>query len=599
MALAAPTNITISRLYRVMGQNQFVQNIGSFPPKSFSIYGNISWTNLETENHAVVLTVNGRESVLLRSATVATDVLLGVWNVPEVSAKTASISVVLKSANETSQTTTANISVNGAAGGSFNDPMTTDGSNIVLPNWSGVVIGPFFQLQVGLANALRERLVALSSGQAEMGGIIQGLTYRAIRTFHAAQLGTRTYTYDRGPGYASAYRFITRSAYQPIGVNWEQTTSVTEFLFPSISQTLFFVAPAPVALFYAENITTRILRGTRIRLKLEANYRATWAITAGNPGGFSIEYNPPDFGTATNGPDEAFLVGVPANSGSFTVSLTATRWGTSSPAAATANLTVVDTLPRTTIGSNASLARDGVITATGDTVNIALQSTPTGARWESTGLPPGVFIDQFGTISGVPTRPGSFLASITAQAMDFETSLPLTIKFNVGTGTTPVDSSAATLRAPWLLGQWELTDLQVVARSRDVQSTMFDGNGQLRIKLGDAINFAVFFVDQNNAVFALNPARLRLTIRKADNLDDLIILKSSTPPTAAEQDGQTYYLMPVTTGNREREVALEWAEENGKNDPLECVADLDWIVDGKLYSSRTFPVLLELDVTRP
>jgi len=57
--------------------------------------------------------------------------------------------------------------------------------------------------------------------------------------------------------------------------------------------------------------------------------------------------------------------------------------------------------------------------------------------------------------------------------------------------------------------------------------------------------------------------------------------------------------MPVTTGNREREVALEWAEDNGKNEPLPCVADLDWTKDGKVYSSRTFPVLLELDVTRP
>jgi hypothetical protein len=149
-----------------------------------------------------------------------------------------------------------------------------------------------------------------------------------------------------------------------------------------------------------------------------------------------------------------------------------------------------------------------------------------------------------------------------------------------------------------LLAQWELTDLQILARGRSVESTLFD-NGALRLKLGDAVNFAVFFVDSSDAVFALDPTQLRLTIRRADNLDDLIIFKSATPPDSGTEDGQTYYLMPVTTGNREREVALEWAEDNGKNDPLPCVADLDWTYEGKLYSSRSFPVLLELDVTRP
>ncbi len=173
------------------------------------------------------------------------------------------------------------------------------------------------------------------------------------------------------------------------------------------------------------------------------------------------------------------------------------------------------------------------------------------------------------------------------------------MKFTITTGTGVVtDNLSAQERSPWLLNQWELTDLHVIARTRAVESTLFD-EGFLRVKLGDALNFAVLFVDSANEVFALAPTQLRLTIRKADNLDDLIIFKSATPPTSATTEGQTYYLMPVTTGNREREVALEWAEENGKNEPLQCVADLDWTYDGKVYSSRSFPVLLELDVARP
>jgi hypothetical protein len=215
-----------------------------------------------------------------------------------------------------------------------------------------------------------------------------------------------------------------------------------------------------------------------------------------------------------------------------------------------------------------------------------------------------------GVISGSPETAGTYFASIIARGGKTEFSDPLNIRFVVtpattpgGTtpgGTTPGGGTGGTpaQRSPWLLLQWELTDLHILVRSRAVESTLFEA-GELRIKLGDALNFAVFFVDSSQAVFALAPTQLRMTIRKADNLDDLIIFKSAAPPTAVEQDGQTYYAMPITTGNREREVVLEWVEENGKNEPLKCVADLDWTKDGKLYSSRTFPVLLELDVTRP
>jgi hypothetical protein len=261
-------------------------------------------------------------------------------------------------------------------------------------------------------------------------------------------------------------------------------------------------------------------------------------------------------------------------------------------------MTVVDSLPRTVITTNSSIAREGVTTTTSDSVSISFESTPSPASWNAIGLPPGVSIDQQGSISGRPTKAGTFFASITAKSDDFDVSLPTTIKFTVTAGQTAIPSNTAAQRSPWLLNQWELTDLHIAARSRLVESTLFDDGG-LRMKLGDAINFAVFFVDSLDAVFALAPTQLRLTIRKADNLDDLIIFKSANPPTSATQEGQTYYLMPVTTGNREREVALEWAEENGNNEPLECVADLDWIKDGRTYSSRTFPVLLELDVTRP
>jgi len=352
--------------------------------------------------------------------------------------------------------------------------------------------------------------------------------------------------------------------------------------------------------FTAFDGNATIVRNATARVPLTASHRAQWNINSGAPAGFSVAYFPENFGTAT-GPEEAFLVGTPAATGSFPVLLTASRSG-ASPAqtsTATLNLTVADSLPATTINASADILRNGITAQVGRNISVALSSIPSPATWFAEGLPDGITIDANGRITGAARQEGTFFAAITARAPGREISQAVNIRFVITPATVAVATgTTAAQRSPWLLQQWEITDLHILTRSRVVQSTLFE-NGALRIKLGDAINFAVFFVNQNNAVFSLAPTQLRLTIRKADNLDDLIIFKSATPPESATTQSQTYYLMPVTTGNREREVALEWAEENGKNEPLACVADLDWIKDGKLYSSRTFPVLLELDVTRP
>jgi hypothetical protein len=344
------------------------------------------------------------------------------------------------------------------------------------------------------------------------------------------------------------------------------------------------------------------VRNSRVRQPLSASHRATWSIGSGVPDGFGIEYFPAVFGTAT-GPESAFLVGTPLVAGSFGVQLTATRSGTSQTSSSTLTLAVTDApLPATVISGNTDLIRNGLTVERGSNISLAFTSSPAPASWEAGGMPPGLVHDN-GVITGAPTANGTYSIALSAQADGFSRgSIGLRIVVidprtpppppPPPTGTTPQT------RSPWLLQQWELTDLHILTRSRVVQSTLFE-SGALRVKLGDALNFAVFFVDQNNAVFALAPSQLRITIRRADNLDDLIIFKAGNPPASATEQGQTYYLMPVTTGNREREVALEWVEDSGKNDPLPCVADLDWSYDGKLYSSRTFPVLLELDVTRP
>jgi hypothetical protein len=592
MALATPSNITISRLYRVFGENQKITTVDGpreFGPRTFQVFGNISWTNTETTQHAVILTVAGRETLLTSGANEIKDVLFAGYTAPNLEARDVVVTVRLQSNTETSDTASSTFSVAGGQSAAFTGQLSVSGNNILLPEWSGAINGRRQQIQYQLGQFITRRNIESSDTEAPLGGLIQNQTYRArynLLTGVSAATGS--------------YRISLSVATIFGGINTINNTQTVRFYrsdLERITADLFFIAPEPVVLFTATSANTRALVNAPFRFKLEANYRATWEITGGNPGGFGIEYFPENFGTAV-GPDEAFLVGTPTSVGSFAINLTATRADAAQTTSATVNLTVVEALPRTVITTNAAIARDGVSTTTTDTVNISFRSTPSPATFNASGLPPGVTIDAEGTISGRPTRRGTFFASITAKAEDFDTSLPTTIRFVVADGTGTVFSSNAERRSPWLLAQWELTDLHILARNRDVESTLFD-NGALRLKLGDAINFAVFFIDSSDEVFALDPSQLRLTIRRADNLDDLIIFKSSTPPESDVEEDQTYYLMPVTTGNREREVALEWAEDNGKNEPLPCVADLDWTKDGKVYSSRTFPVLLELDVTRP
>lgn len=608
MPLTAPSNITISRLYRGFGAGQVIDTprgkVG-FGPASFSVYGRVRWTNTESGPHAVVLSVAGRETLLARGATEAKNVLLARYTVPDVSVKTVTIVVSLRLANETASVS-GSFSVNGAQAAAFADSLQVSGNSLLTPSWAGainpqggsrfgMILNPIdgLNLTLSLGNSSTVGIVDSMDDETPLGGLIQGQAYRATLTASSSvTVKTDSYLFKEREQYFEERVYDSVFRWRPA-----QYRTVQSYLQSgTITRELYFEAPAPVIPFVAQGRTLRGARNVGLRQRLEANYRSTWAISSGNPGGFGIEYVPAIFGSA--GPDEAYLVGTPLTSGSFTIGLTATRVDAEQTATATINLTVVDSLPKTVVTTNASIAREGLVTSTSDVVNIAFQSTPSPATWAATGLPPGVIINEEGTISGVPTKPGVFIASVTAKAADFEVSLPTTIKFTVGLGDTSIVGDQAALRSPWLLQQWELTDIHIAARTRVVESTMME-DGVLRLKVGDAADFAVFFVDTNNEVFALEPSELRLTIRKADNLDERIVYKSVAPPQSATQEGQTYYLLSVTTSNRERETVLEWAEENGKNEPLQCVADVDWVKNDKQYSSRSFPVLLELDVTRP
>jgi hypothetical protein len=586
-APAAPTGLSATAFHRRMNINPWGKIL------DYDIAAKLTWTNNEATPHTIKIEPSFVVSPVPRfppppaityvqsgvNTTIVPLINLNPSGDYTTNNQILSIRVVAEKDGLSSQSNTINFAMSSIdREGTLNIP-SINGNTLEYPAWSGIISSDVFGNNLGEIPTNFARLNIYDSlgrevffSQLTLNNLLNGFPLPAIL--------------ENGQLYTARTRYYT---------NWFRTYQPT----PANKETNFqFVAPAPIAPFLATDVTERIARNSAARIKLLANYRATWAINSGNPSGFSVSYSPPNFGTAT-GPDEAYLIGTSSSSGSFVINMTATKFGTATTATSKVNLTVVDSLPRTTIASNSSIVRDGLFTTTSDPVSILLESTPSPATWQAEGLPPGITISERGIISGRATKTGVYFSSITAQAEDYDVSAPTVMKFTITTGTGVVtDNLSAQERSPWLLNQWELTDLHVIARTRAVESTLFD-EGFLRVKLGDALNFAVLFVDSANEVFALAPTQLRLTIRKADNLDDLIIFKSATPPTSATTEGQTYYLMPVTTGNREREVALEWAEENGKNEPLQCVADLDWTYDGKVYSSRSFPVLLELDVARP
>jgi hypothetical protein len=390
-------------------------------------------------------------------------------------------------------------------------------------------------------------------------------------------------------------------------------TNYSAFIGPAVTTQLNFSAPPPIAPFAVTVPPSATgATGEEVRVQLEANYPAVWTILD-NPGWLRISELNDDDGL-TSGiplPGVVALVGTPPSAGTYAVSVRASYTGKpfenedgsfeTQQETRSISITVI-TRTRTLISASASLARDGTFGVVGDQVNIALQATPSPAQWVAVGLPPGIDISSEGLLTGSYKRPGTYLASITATATPLANhiqSSPFTIKFVI-TGEGQEDNSAAILRIPWLNDQYELTDCQIFARSKRVESTMFVEGG-LRVKVGDTLTLAVFFIDVVGEVFDVAPDELRFTIRKADNLDDLVVEKKviNPPVVIHEETAMPYYVIDVQTGSTEREVLLEWAEENAKNEPLLCAADVDWVKDGKIYSSRTFPVFFELDVSRP
>ena len=148
----------------------------------------------------------------------------------------------------------------------------------------------------------------------------------------------------------------------------------------------------------------------------------------------------------------------------------------------------------------------------------------------------------------------------------------------------------------WLDTRWELTDLQVDARTRAVSSSKANGT-TLTIRQGDAHSLAIFFIDPAGAAIVMAPSALRVTIREKTNRDPVIL--ETTAFTPADFGGfDNYYLVEFTaTGDSlQRFVAFNGADDN--SDAIDAVGQIEWIYDSKVYSSKPFTVSIVPEIER-
>ena len=372
--------------------------------------------------------------------------------------------------------------------------------------------------------------------------------------------------------------------------------------------------------FYADPKSIKAIVNRFISQKLEVSRSSTWIIVSGAPAGLSL---------ITDTIGNAYLTGAVAATGSYSVLLRATQknYTPTRSVDVVYTLNVLSTefsdpseMPTTILTpSNLSLYQSEKPLLVGDRVALAFKSDPVLATWTADGLPPGLKINpETGAVSGVVRTAGSYVAQIIATAFGRAASLPLVIAFEVDPTTTATlqakASGEAINRLPWLASRWDLIDLQILARSRVVQSSLSttgdDKTTSLKFKIGDDLRFGVFFIDGDNAAFAIEPSRVRLTIRPINNVDDPLILETVESPSVTTEEDTPYYVLTSVRGvdwNAESmSVVEDWVlgQQSSKTTeaklvaPLNCVAEIEWIKDGKSYSSESFPVSVELDVNR-
>jgi hypothetical protein len=148
----------------------------------------------------------------------------------------------------------------------------------------------------------------------------------------------------------------------------------------------------------------------------------------------------------------------------------------------------------------------------------------------------------------------------------------------------------------WLDQRWDLTDVQIDARTRAV--TSYRGNGAvISVRQGDDHTLAVIFNDASGASLNLPLTQLKFTLREKTNRQAVLIETIAyTAANFAELD--FYYLINFRADNDalQRFVAFAGAADNSSAIP--SVGQIEWVYQDKVYSSKPFSVNIVPEVER-
>ena len=209
----------------------------------------------------------------------------------------------------------------------------------------------------------------------------------------------------------------------------------------------------------------------------------------------------------------------------------------------------------------------------------------------SSGLP----VTFTSTVTNVATIVGNICTPVTPGVTNIVAAQAGSTAYSVASTVTQslviVEKQFA-----WLDLRWELTDLQIDARTRVVSSAK--GNGAtLTIRQGDAHDIAVFFTDPAGAAILMAPSSLKLCIREKTNRRPVIL--ETTAFTPSDFGGfDPYYQISFTADNDslQRFVAFNGVDDN--SDSISAVGEVEWIYGGKVYSSKPFTVNIVPEVER-
>jgi hypothetical protein len=209
----------------------------------------------------------------------------------------------------------------------------------------------------------------------------------------------------------------------------------------------------------------------------------------------------------------------------------------------------------------------------------------------SSGLP----VTFTSTVTGVASIVGNICTPVTPGVTNIVAAQAGSTAYSVATTVTQslviVEKQFA-----WLDLRWELTDLQIDARTRAVSSAK--GNGAvLTIRQGDAHDIAVFFTDPAGAAILMAPSALKLCLREKTNRRPVIL--ETTAFTPADFGGfDPYYQISFTADNDslQRFVAFNGVTDN--SDAIPAVGELEWTYGGKVYSSKPFTVNIVPEIER-